>query len=214
MRGLEIGALGNEHPYVTDSSYIENSRASLRENVIAEVISDQWEIEVDTLSSQGPQSASSSSVPRPPPGPPPRKRGSIARAEALHMEAQQPKTVSISSVPREPLFPPPRTLTLEFPKEPSTPPPPKLRLPKCKPAEPKYPPPSAETSLRPHYLLPDSSLLFVWGIQTAILWKSDQQGTSVAFVEPIVNTHLRANFSSCLIGFRLCPDQRQRVRKG
>ena len=86
-------------PFVIDSSYIENSRATLRDSVIAA----EEEEEEDTLSGQEPQGASSSSNrPRSPPGPPPRKRGSIARAEAI--ASQQPKAVSISAVPKNHFF--------------------------------------------------------------------------------------------------------------
>ena len=124
-------------PFVIDSSYIENSRATLRDSVIAAVVDDQWEEEEDTLSGQEPQGASSSSSNRPlsPPGPPPRKGRSIARAEAI--ASQQPKAVSISAVPKEPFFPPPRSGASLIPREP------------------QYPPPGRESSLRPRYLLPD-----------------------------------------------------------
>ena len=136
---------------IIDSSYIENSHTTLRDSVIAAVVDDQWEEEEDTLSGQEPQGASSSSSNRPlsPPGPPPRKRRSIARAEAI--ASQQPKAVSISAVPKEPFFPPPRSGASLIPREP------------------QYPPPGRESSLRPRYLLPDYSLLFVWGADNKLV---------------------------------------------
>ena len=64
IRSLQSGALLNKYPFI-DSSYIENSRATLRDSVIAAVVDDQWE--------EGEEEEENR--PRSPPGPPPRKRG-------------------------------------------------------------------------------------------------------------------------------------------